>query len=52
MKKKVFRERYAQQDDAITAEKAIELIDEGMKKLAGEEKKPVKRGRKNAKSNK
>lgn len=43
MKKKLFRERYY--GEAITAEKAIELIDKGIKKLT-EEKKPTKKGRK------
>lgn len=44
MKKKLFRERYYG-ESAITAEKAIELIDEGINKLK-EEKKPTKKGRK------
>ncbi len=43
MKKKLFRERYY--GEKITAEKAIELIEEGTKKLK-EEKKPTKKGRK------
>jgi hypothetical protein len=43
MKKKLFRERYY--GESITAEKAIELIDKGIKKLT-EEKKSTKKGRK------
>lgn len=49
MKKKLFRERY-NQDTKITAEKAIEMIDEAVEKLEG--KKPAKKGKKNDKSNK
>jgi hypothetical protein len=44
MKKKLFRERYYG-ETTITAEKAIKLIDEGVKKLK-EEKKSTKKGRK------
>lgn len=46
MKKKLFRERYYG-DITITKEKAIELIDEGIKKLQ-----KSKKGKKNDKSNK
>ena len=50
MKKKLFRERYYG-ETTITAEKAIDLIDKGIKILK-EEKKPTKKGKKNDKSNK
>lgn len=46
MKKKLFRERYYG-ETTIIKEKAIELIDEKMKKLQKE-----KKGKKNDKSNK
>ena len=45
MKKKVFRERRAN-NTVITAEKAIELIDKGAKKLKGEVKKTKRTSKK------
>lgn len=50
MKKKVFRERYNEMN-AITREKAIELIDKGME-IIDNKKKITKRGKKSVKSNK
>ena len=47
MKKKVFRERYK-----VNITKAIELKPEDIVEPILEEKKPVKKGRKNAKSSK